>query len=260
MVNVKKCVTLLKYFVIILTLSSTLAGCASGYHVTKIEAKQININETTTSVSEYEKYIAPYRDQINKDLNTVLTYCPETLDKSKGEWQSNIGDMLANAVLEKTNAVFFKRENKNIDFCLLNHGGIRAILPKGDVTTRTAFEIMPFENTAIVIALNGEQITEMVNQIIKQKKPHPISGITFTIDKDNIGTTIKIKNENLDAKRVYYVVTSDYLANGGDNMTFFKKGIKSFDLDYKLRNVLIDYFKEVDIIPVVSEIKITKEN
>jgi 2',3'-cyclic-nucleotide 2'-phosphodiesterase (5'-nucleotidase family) len=260
MVNVKKCVTLIKYFVIILTLSPTLVGCSTGYHVTKIEAKQININEKATSTAEYENYISPYRDQINKDLSTVLAFCPETLDKSKGEWQSAIGDLLANVVLEKTNAVFLKRENKNIDMCLLNQGGIRAILPKGDVTTRTAFEIMPFENTSIVVALKGEQIMEMVTQIIKEKKPHPISGITFTINKDNIATNIKIKEEDLDLKKVYYVVTSDYLSNGGDNMTFFKKGIQTYDLDYKLRNILIDYFKEVDTIPIVSQIKITKEN
>jgi 2',3'-cyclic-nucleotide 2'-phosphodiesterase (5'-nucleotidase family) len=36
---------------------------------------------------------------------------------------------------------------------LLNNGGIRAILPLGNVTTRTAFQIMPFENTMVVIAL-----------------------------------------------------------------------------------------------------------
>jgi 2',3'-cyclic-nucleotide 2'-phosphodiesterase (5'-nucleotidase family) len=45
---------------------------------------------------------------------------------------------------------------------LLNNGGLRAILPLGNVTTRTAFQIMPFENTMVVIALKGEQILEMV--------------------------------------------------------------------------------------------------
>jgi len=55
------------------------------------------------------------------------------------------------------------------------------------------------------------------------------------------------------------VGTNDYLSNGGDNMNFFKKGVQKFDLDYKLRNILIDYFKEVDTIPVVNDIRITVE-
>ena len=39
-------------------------------------------------------------------------------------------------------------------------------------------------------------------------------------------------------------------------MVFFKKNIKTYDLDYKLRNVLIDYFKDVDTIPLSKKIKV----
>jgi hypothetical protein len=55
------------------------------------------------------------------------------------------------------------------------------------------------------------------------------------------------------------VVTSDYLSFGNDNMLFFKKGIRKFDLDYKLRNIIIDYFKENKIIVVKKDNRITKE-
>ena len=53
---------------------------------------------------------------------------------------------------------------------MLNHGGIRTIIPKGNVTAKLAFEIMPFENSAIVVALKGVQILEIVNYIISEKK------------------------------------------------------------------------------------------
>jgi hypothetical protein len=42
-------------------------------------------------------------------------------------------------------------------------------------------------------------------------------------------------------------------------MNFFKKGVQKFDLDYKLRNILIDYFKEVDTIAVINDVRITVE-
>lgn len=258
MVNVKKCSLVLKHFVLILTLLTYGSGCYAQFGITKIEGKQINVNENAATVEKYETLIAPYRARIDKDLNTVLAYSPETFDKSKGQWQTPIGDLLANITLAKTNFVFRKREGKDIDICILNHGGIRAILPKGDVTTRTAFEIMPFENTTVVVALKGEQIVEFTNYFVKEKKPHPLAGITFTIDASNNVKDIKIKNQPLVLDKTYYVVTSDYLSNGGDNMTFFQKGTV-YDLDYKLRNVLIDYFKDVDTIPVTQEIKITQE-
>jgi hypothetical protein len=33
------------------------------------------------------KIIKPYREHINNDLDSILAYCPETLDKSTGKWQ-----------------------------------------------------------------------------------------------------------------------------------------------------------------------------
>jgi 2',3'-cyclic-nucleotide 2'-phosphodiesterase (5'-nucleotidase family) len=256
MVNVEKSTLVLKHFILILTLIAFGSNSFAQLVVYKIEGKQININEKENSLAEYNAYINPYKNRIDADLNTVLATCPETLDKSKGQWQTNIGDFLADMTLEKANFVFKKRENLDIDICILNHGGIRSILPKGDVTTRTAFEIMPFENTAIVVALKGEQIAEFVDYFIKEKKPHPVSGITFTIDKTNKPKDILIKDKPLDLTKTYYVVTSDYLSNGGDSMIFFKKGTKTYDLDYKLRNILIDYLKEVDTISITKKVKI----
>jgi 2',3'-cyclic-nucleotide 2'-phosphodiesterase (5'-nucleotidase family) len=88
-------------------------------------------------------------------------------------------------------------------------------LPKGNVTTRTAYEIMPFENSLIVLALSGNQILEIASYIIKEKKPQPLAGMTFTISKENTAKNILIQGKPIDVSKTYYVVTNDYLANGG---------------------------------------------
>ena len=259
MVKLKKYNGFLKLFVIFLTLFFIFSCSQNNYTLTKIEGKQIHITENNTQTVEIENFIAPYRNHINKDLDSVLAYSPETLDKSIGKWQTNIGNLLADVCLQRGNLVFKSREKKDIDLCFLNHGGIRAILPKGSITTRTAFEIMPFENNLVVLALKGKQILEMTSYIIKEKKAHPLSGMTFTITKDNTAKNILIQGKPLDNNKIYYVATNDYLANGGDSMNFFLKSIQAFDLNYKLRNILIDYFKEVDTIPIVNDIRITEE-
>lgn len=259
MVKLKKYNGFLKLFVIFLTLFFIFSCSQKNYDLTKIEGKQLPITEKGTETPEIEKFIKPYRDHINKDLDSVLAYCPETLDKSTGKWQTTIGNLMADVCLERGNQVFKAREKKDIDICLLNHGGIRAILPKGNVTTRTAYEIMPFENSLIVVALSGNQILEIASYIIKEKKPQPLAGMTFTISKDNTAKNILIQGKPIDIAKTYYVVTNDYLANGGDNMNFFLKATNTFDLNYKIRNVLIDYFKEVDTIPVKNDIRITVE-
>ncbi|CAI2767762.1 5'-nucleotidase C-terminal domain-containing protein [Flavobacterium collinsii] len=259
MVKLKKYNGVLKLFVIFLTLFFIFSCSQKNYNLTKIEGKQLPITEKGTETPAIENFIKPYRDHINKDLDNVLAYCPETLDKSTGKWQTSIGNLMADVCVERGNLVFKARENKTIDLCLLNHGGIRAILPKGNVTNRTAFEIMPFENSMVVMALKGDQILEMTAYIIKAQKAQPLSGMTFTIAKDKTAKNIMIQGKPLDLNKIYYVATNDYLANGGDSMAFFAKSVQKYDLNYKLRDVLIDYFKQVDTIPVAKDIRITEE-
>jgi 2',3'-cyclic-nucleotide 2'-phosphodiesterase (5'-nucleotidase family) len=259
MVNLKKYNDVLKLFVIFLTLFFVISCSTQSYTVTKTEGKRIPIAEKENQNTTIETFIKPYREHINNDLNKILAYNPETLDKSSGEWQTNIGNFISDVTLKEGNKVFNKRENKNIDICLLNNGGIRSILPKGNITSRTAFEIMPFENSLVVIALKGEQIYEIADFIISDKKPHPLSGLTFTIDKNKQVKNMLIQGKPIEKETIYYVGTNDYLANGGDNMVFFKKGTQKFDLDYKLRNILIDYFTEVDTITVKKDLRIIAE-
>ena len=258
MVNLKKYNYVFKLFVIFLTLLFVVSCSKQNYNVTKIAGKRIPITEKENQIPEIEKFIKPYREHINKDLDSILAYCPVTLDKT-GKWQSTIGNLMADVSLMRGNLVFEARESKKIDICLLNSGGIRSILPKGNITARNAFEIMPFENSMVVIALKGEQINEMVDFLISDKKSHPLAGITFTIDKNNQSKNILVQGKPLQKETIYYVGTNDYLSDGGDNMNFFKKALQKYDLDYKLRNILIDYFKQVDTIPVITDVRITVE-
>ena len=247
-----------QHFVIIITLFLFLSCGKQQYVINKTNVSIYKISDTISKSAEIESFIKPYRDHINKDLSKVLAYAPETLDK-KGDWQCTIGNLLADITLQKCNPIFYKREQKSIDICLLNHGGIRSVIPKGDVTARVAYEVMPFENSAIVVTLKGEQIQEMVNYIVLNKKAHPLAGMSFAIDKNNIAINILIQGIPLDKNSYYNVVTSDYLVNGGDNMNFFSKATAKYDLDYKLRNIIIDYFTEVDTIPVINDQRIIVE-
>ncbi len=258
MVKLKNYTFQLKHFVLLLTFLTFISCAEKKYAVTKIEGKEIGINDKNLEVADIENFIKPYREKIDADLNIVFANAPETIDKS-GEWQTPMGNFLADITFEKSNKVFQLREKKSVDICVLNHGGIRTIIPKGDVTARNAFEIMPFENNAVVVALKGEQVLEIVNYIITEKKPHPLQGMTFTIDKENKPKNILVQGKPVDNDKIYYVATSDYLAYGNDNMLFFKKAIQKYNLDYKLRNIIIDYFKENKTIIAHKDIRITKE-
>lgn len=258
MVKLKNYNVSLAYFVLFLTFLGTVSCKQQKLYVSRIEGKEIGITDQQKPDTNLEAFIKPYRDHIDQDLSAVLATAPQTLDKN-GQWQTPMGNLFSDAVMLKGNPVFLAREKKSMDIVLLNFGGIRSIIPQGDVTARTAYEIMPFENSLVVIALKGEQILEMLDYIITEKKAHPISGMTFTIGKDNKPKDILIQGKPFLPGQIYYVGTNDYLSNGGDNMNFFKKGIYKYDLDYKLRNILIDYFKDVDVVPMITDARINVE-
>jgi 2',3'-cyclic-nucleotide 2'-phosphodiesterase (5'-nucleotidase family) len=257
MVKVKKINAFSAYFVILLTFISLVSCKSKNYYNYEVKGSKININETLKSD---RSLVAPFRIHINKDLDSVLAYCPETLDKSKGKWETNIGLFMANVTYNLANRIFMKRESKFIDICLLNHGGIRSLILKGNVTTRTAFNVMPFENSVVVVGLSGLKIRELAEYIASERKPHPLHGLKIYLNKSNEVSKIEINNLPIDDAKTYYVATSDYLANGGDSMTFFVDSQLKYDLDYKLRNLLIDYFKKVDTIELFSEKIIIEEN
>src|SRR5690606_39388789 len=146
----------------------------------------------------------------------------ENMDKSQGKWQTTIGNFLADITLEKANSLFEKSKGKKVSICLLNHGGIRAPIAKGDVTARTAYQIMPFENSLIVAELKAEQIVNMVEYFIQSQKAHPIAGIQIELSNDKKSyANIFIQGNLLDSEKTYFVATSDYLMTGGDNMIIF---------------------------------------
>jgi len=259
MVNLKNYNVILKHFVVISSLFLAFSCSNQKEYVSKIKGKQIGVTNSNGENANIDAFVKPYRERIDKDMEEVLAYAPEIFEK-KGQWQTNIGSLQADITLASANKILQLREKKSVDICLLNNGGIRAIIPQGNVTTRTAFELMPFENNLVVVALKGEQIVEMVDYIIKERKPHPLSGMQIILAKDGKSyKSISVQGKPLDLNTTYYVATNDYLYNGGDSMYFFKKGTAVYDLDYKLRNVWIDYFKEVDTIPVPKNQRIIVE-
>lgn len=225
----------------------------------RVEGSRLEINDSITLDKEIENFISPYRDNVNKNLDSVISYAPETYSKSNGEFNTAIGNLMADAVYNESNPVFNKRTGKNIDFVILNHGGIRAIISQGNITSRTAYEVMPFENSVVVVALKGKQINELFDYLSKAKRAHPVSKqVELLLDKDYNIKKALVNSKPVSEDETYYIATNDYLYNGGDRMTFFHPNDSLYTLDYKIRNVLIDYFKRKDTIRPKTDNRFTK--
>ena len=186
-------------------------------------------------------------------MNTPISYSPETYKKNDGELNSTLSNMFADATYEMTNPVFYKMSGKNIDIVLLNNGGIRSIISRGNISEKTAFELMPFENSIVVLELSGLSIIKMIDYLRKVKLQHPISGLQITLNNDYSVNEVKINGVSIENEKKYNVATTDYLLEGGDKMYFLAETTKTTYINYKMRDILIDYFKKYDTLKLKSD-------
>jgi 2',3'-cyclic-nucleotide 2'-phosphodiesterase (5'-nucleotidase family) len=243
----------IKHFVIFITLLICFS-CKKGIpELSQIEGKEVAIDSTFSAVDSIDAFVSPYRLHINKVLDSALAFAPKPISKSDGRYNTTAGNLMADIVMAQAGPIYKSRTGRTIDFVLLNHGGIRSIISQGKVTARNAYEVMPFENSIVVAELSGKSVIDLISFLVKSGRPHPISGIQIILNKDNSPKSITIQGKPFDEKRTYNVATSDYLINGGDHMDFFKDAIQTTDIDYFIRNAMIDYFGKVDTLaPVVD--------
>lgn len=240
--------------VILLTYLFVLVGCKSKLNLNKIESQRLTIDKSLATDDSIENFIKPYRIHIEKDLDSALAYAVDTYHKNDGVLNSAIGNLMADIIMIEANPIFKKRTGKSIDVVILNHGGIRSEIPKGIVNARTAYNVMPFENEVVVVGLKGTQINQAINYLVRAKRSHPIAGLEIAVDANYNLIDAKINGLNIDENKIYYAATSDYLYNNGDNMSFYKPNESVYVLNYKIRNIMIDYFKKVDTInPTIDQ-------
>jgi len=184
--------------------------------------------------------IKPYKAQIDSQMCQIVGYSEATMVKEQPEGLLN--DFVADLCLAKGNEYLKKLNSLSAPICVLNYGGLRSSLPKGSINLRNVYELMPFENELVVLELSGANVLKLFDYIAK-KGGIPISGFTMTI-KDNTADTVSIQGIPFDVNKKYLIITSDYLSQGGDDMSFFLDHLAYYPLGLKVRDAIIDYLKE----------------
>ena len=219
-----------KYNILIAIL---LLACSSKYKLQSYNDELIGVQAEIDST--LLTIITPYQDRIKDQMNEILTYTKN--DLTKGRPQSTLGNFVADLCLDYADA----------DICVMNNGGLRTTIDKGKITRGKIYELMPFENELVVLELNKDDYMGLLQYIIK-RGGEPFSGITIETNKagEIISNSWPVNFSKGDKVKV---LTSDYLANGGDKMSFFQEK-EQHKINLKLRDAIIDYCIKTDTINV----------
>lgn len=186
----------------------------------------------------YESIIAPYRVQMNAQMERVLATTSINLTKLPHD---NVFTQLLVDILHQRADLWAQKElQRHVDFSLLNSGGIRASIRKGDIKLRHIYEVMPFNNEMVLVEIKGADLMTIIDYFTKTRKYQPASQLSVELRSD-AEANVKINNLSIQPERNYLIATSDFLAGGGDGMSFFAKG-KVIPTQMRIRDVLAEGF------------------
>ncbi|GAA5095472.1 5'-nucleotidase [Chryseobacterium ginsengisoli] len=217
------------------------ASSVSSMQLTDVKTqKNISINNELKNDGEFVKIIEPYKQKLDKEMNQKISHT--NVDLTKQGDNSNLGNLLADYTFDGADEWTEKNLQKNVDAALINIGGIRTTIGKGDIWLKSVFEVMPFENEVIIVKMKGSDLQGLFDYYAKTQVNNPVSHLYIETNNGQL-TKYLINGKAVNATQDYYIATSDYLALGGDNMKFFSKG-ESISTGIKLRDLFIDYFKK----------------
>lgn len=150
--------------------------------------------------------------------------------------ETNLGNLVAKAYKTK-----FKT-----DIGIVNAGGIRDTLYKGEVTVESVLTVLPFGGEVVTASMNGAELKKYLTHLVFELNPGSgsfpqMSGIKITADKKT--RTLKkilVNGKELNVRRTYTVALPEFIARGGD---------KYPALQYKVfgevdANIVVNYIKQ----------------
>jgi 2',3'-cyclic-nucleotide 2'-phosphodiesterase (5'-nucleotidase family) len=220
-----------------LLFTTLLASCQKHLTVSKSDYKQYSIDQQVDEDSSLVKYYAPFKAKIEVEMGRVVGETVQALTKPS-EPETLLGNFFADAMLREGLKI-----DPSIQFVLATKGGLRITWPKGNITVSHVFELMPFENEMVTMKLTGANVQELADFVAK-KDGEPVAGLRMQI-KDEKAVDITIAGQPLDYNKTYTLLTYDYLADGGDNLAFLRKGTDRRDIGKKLRDAILEHISDL---------------
>lgn len=193
--------------------------------VSDIQADLVSKDEASVTVPDeavkkaIDEIIAEQAVVLNQVVGKASVDLEGTREKVR-TGETNLGNLITDAMVAETGA----------DCALTNGGGIRASIPKGDITKGQVITVLPFGNYIVTKKVPGSDIKAALEHGTGSYPaamggfPH-VSGIKYTIDTSRAAgdrvVDITVKGRPLDLQKEYILATNDFMAAGGDNYTMF---------------------------------------
>lgn len=220
----------------------------------EVAASFVQVADSVPPDPAVEAVIAPYRSQIEAHLDQVLAQATGIFVKADPE--GALDNLVADAVLHGARRL----SRDTVHAALVNDGGLRVPVAPGPILMRHTYELLPFENYIVVLALTGAQMERLADQIARSGG-EPVAGWTMVLDGED-ATGVLVGGAAIDPQATYRLATVDYLADGGGAWSVLWEPTAHEgreDVAALIRDVFVDYIRERGVVSPELDGRIRRE-
>jgi len=209
--------------------------------------------------------LQPFLEIVDADLNTEIGIASEAIPLVRNEvnlarmGEHPLGNLVTDALCWKAREEF----GRQIDFCVVNAGMIRAGFLQGVITKNDVLTMLPFGNVLGFATMTGAEVKRLFDFFATVESGDgsfpQVSGLQVEFDVP----TKKVLSLMIQGKPVvdtarYQVATTDYLLKGNDGYAVFNTVSSKEQTERVVADIVIEYIRELQILVPKIEGRITR--
>lgn len=202
-----------------------VAACSPKIRQVEYQNKTKELFSSKVIDHPIDTIISPYRASLEEEMGAFVGVADCAMSKERPE--GTLGNFAADLLQEFALNYFADSSANHKIITMLNNGGLRAPINSGEILLRNVYELMPFDNEIVFVKVKKEKFSELV-AYLNETGGEPISGF---------------RKDDAPIESDFWIATSDYLAEGGDKMTFFKDPLVYIKTGRLLRDEIESFIK-----------------
>jgi 2',3'-cyclic-nucleotide 2'-phosphodiesterase (5'-nucleotidase family) len=232
------------FYVFVVSVMISCAGSAkhTANHIESHYSINSDLDKISSKDTSLTKLINSYKHQLDGEMNTIISIAE--MDLMTGKPEGLLSNFIADAMFDIGNQYCSDHQLEHgVDVVLMNMGGIRTSLSKGEISTGRVYEMLPFKNKLVIVGMRGKDLINLMHRVA-YFGGEGLSGLTMGI-KDRKAINVMVAGKPVVSDKMYHVMSVDYLVNGGGGFTAFEQRETFRHMHKLLRSEIINYMTEM---------------
>lgn len=190
------------------------------------------------------EFLKPYRHKVDSVNNNVIAHALYDLNSDNpnggyANWTADYARWYGNLKLDSLGM-------SRPVIGLMNIGGVRQNMRKGDVTEGEMLATFPFGNRMVLKEVSGQDFIDAMKVAAGRGGECVSENVRVVLNPDKTVEHVVVDGEIMDPAKTYTICTIDYLAEGNDQLSSLKRGRLLWSDDVIMSVPVLRYVKYIN--------------